>query len=154
STPATGGWSPRSVPRRRSDRPGPPRHPSGSAAPPAWPGVRAIPGGRERAPLASTAMKIGVVGATGQVGSVMRALLAERNFPVSEIRYFASARSAGTTLAWQGTDITVEDAELADPTGLDVALFSAGAASSKVLAPKFAAAGVLVIDNSSAWRMD
>jgi aspartate-semialdehyde dehydrogenase len=99
-------------------------------------------------------MKIGVVGATGQVGSVMRALLAERNFPVSEIRYFASARSAGTTLAWQGTDITVEDAELADPTGLDVALFSAGAASSKVLAPKFAAAGVLVIDNSSAWRMD
>ena len=85
-------------------------------------------------------MKIGVVGATGQVGSVMRALLAERNFPVSEIRYFASARSAGTTLPWQGTDITVEDAELADPTGLDIALFSAGASSSKVLAPKFAAA--------------
>ncbi len=99
-------------------------------------------------------MKIGVVGATGQVGSVMRAILAERNFPVSEIRYFASARSAGTTLPWQGTEITVEDAELADPTGLDLALFSAGAASSKVLAPKFAAAGVIVIDNSSAWRMD
>ena len=99
-------------------------------------------------------MKIGVVGATGQVGSVMRALLAERKFPVSEIRYFASARSAGTTLPWQGTDITVEDAELADPTGLDIALFSAGASSSKLLAPKFAAAGVTVIDNSSAWRMD
>ena len=99
-------------------------------------------------------MKIGVVGATGQVGSVMRALLAERKFPVSEIRYFASARSAGTTLPWQGTEITVEDAELADPTGLDIALFSAGASSSKLLAPKFAAAGVTVIDNSSAWRMD
>src|SRR6478609_3008210 len=99
-------------------------------------------------------MKIGVVGATGQVGSVMRAILAERQFPVSEIRYFASARSAGTTLPWQGTEITVEDAELADPTGLDLALFSSGAASSRVLAPKFAAAGVLVIDNSSAWRMD
>jgi aspartate-semialdehyde dehydrogenase len=99
-------------------------------------------------------MKIGVVGATGQVGSVMRAILAERNFPVSEIRYFASARSAGTTLPWQGSDITVEDAELADPRGLDVALFSAGATSSKVLAPRFAAAGVTVIDNSSAWRMD
>src|SRR6476620_6864334 len=99
-------------------------------------------------------MKIGVVGATGQVGSVMRAILAERNFPVSEIRYFASSRSAGTTLPWQGADITVEDAELADPTGLDIALFSAGASSSRTLAPKFAAAGVIVIDNSSAWRMD
>lgn len=84
----------------------------------------------------------------------MRSILAERNFPVSEIRYFASARSAGTTLPWKGVDITVEDAALADPTGLDVALFSAGATSSKELAPKFAAAGVTVIDNSSAWRMD
>jgi aspartate-semialdehyde dehydrogenase len=99
-------------------------------------------------------MKIGVVGATGQVGSVMRAILAERNFPVTEIRYFASSRSAGTTLPWAGTDITVEDAELADPRGLDIALFSSGAASSRVLAPRFAAAGVTVIDNSSAWRMD
>src|SRR3954447_26288125 len=113
-----------------------------------------ISGGWEGSGVSRVAMKIGVVGATGQVGSVMRALLAERNFPVSEIRYFASVRSAGTTLAWQGTDIIVEDAELADPTGLDVALFSAGATSSKVLAPKFAAAGVTVIDNSSAWRMD
>ena len=84
----------------------------------------------------------------------MRSILAERNFPVSEIRFFASARSAGTTLPWKGTDITVEDASTADPSGLDVALFSAGATSSKELAPKFAAAGVLVIDNSSAWRMD
>ncbi len=84
----------------------------------------------------------------------MRSILAERNFPVSEIRYFASARSAGTTLPWKGTDITVEDASTADPSGLDVALFSAGATSSKELAPKFAAAGVTVIDNSSAWRMD
>jgi len=84
----------------------------------------------------------------------MRSILAERNFPVSEIRFFASARSAGTTLPWQGGEITVEDAALADPSGLDVALFSAGATSSKELAPKFASAGVMVIDNSSAWRMD
>jgi aspartate-semialdehyde dehydrogenase len=84
----------------------------------------------------------------------MRRILAERKFPVEEIRYFASARSAGTTLPWNGVDVTVEDASLADPTGLDVALFSAGAASSRELAPKFAAAGVTVIDNSSAFRMD
>jgi aspartate-semialdehyde dehydrogenase len=99
-------------------------------------------------------MKIGVVGATGQVGSVMRQVLAERNFPVSQIRYFASARSAGTTLDWKGEPITVEDAAIADPTGLDIALFSSGATSSRELAPRFAAAGVIVIDNSSAWRMD
>ncbi|MEO5724594.1 MAG: aspartate-semialdehyde dehydrogenase [Ilumatobacteraceae bacterium] len=99
-------------------------------------------------------MRIGVVGATGQVGSVMRAILAERNFPVTEIRYFASSRSAGTTLPWGDQQIIVEDAELADPTGLDLALFSSGATSSRQLAPKFAAAGVTVIDNSSAWRMD
>ena len=84
----------------------------------------------------------------------MRAILEERGFPVTEIRYFASARSAGTTLPWKGTDITVEDAAVADPSGLDIALFSAGATSSRELAPKFAAAGVTVIDNSSAWRMD
>jgi aspartate-semialdehyde dehydrogenase len=99
-------------------------------------------------------MKIGVVGATGQVGSVMRQVLAERNFPVSQIRFFASARSAGTTLDWKGEPITVEDAAIADPTGLDIALFSSGATSSRELAPRFAAAGVIVIDNSSAWRMD
>ena len=83
----------------------------------------------------------------------MRAILEERNFPVDEIRFFASARSAGTTLTWKGTEITVEDAAVADPSGLDVALFSSGATSSKELAPKFAAAGVTVVDNSSAWRM-
>ncbi len=99
-------------------------------------------------------MKVGVVGATGQVGGVMRAILAERNFPVTEIRYFASSRSAGTTLPWKGVDITVEDAATADPSGLDIALFSSGATSSKELAPRFAAAGVIVIDNSSAFRMD
>lgn len=84
----------------------------------------------------------------------MRQVLAERNFPVSQMRYFASARSAGTTLDWKGTPITVEDAATADPSGLDIALFSSGAASSRELAPRFAAAGVIVIDNSSAWRMD
>ncbi|NEM92173.1 aspartate-semialdehyde dehydrogenase [Galbitalea soli] len=99
-------------------------------------------------------VRIGVVGATGQVGAVVRRLLEERDFPVAEIRYFASARSAGTTLPWRGQDIVVEDAETADPTGLDIAIFSAGATMSKVQAPRFAAAGVLVVDNSSAWRMD
>ena len=83
----------------------------------------------------------------------MRAILEERGFPVDEIRYFASARSAGSTLPWKGTDVVVEDAAVADPSGLDIALFSAGATSSKELAPRFAAAGVTVIDNSSAWRM-
>ncbi|MDW3215049.1 MAG: aspartate-semialdehyde dehydrogenase [Ilumatobacteraceae bacterium] len=99
-------------------------------------------------------MRVGIVGATGQVGGVMRRLLEERDFPIDEIRYFSSARSAGTTLSWKGTDITVEDAETADPTGLDIALFSAGATGSRALAPKFAAAGAIVIDNSSAFRMD
>jgi aspartate-semialdehyde dehydrogenase len=102
----------------------------------------------------SAALRVGVVGATGQVGGVMRRLLDERNFPVAEMRYFASARSAGTTLPWKGTDVIVEDAETADPSGLDIALFSAGATSSRVLAPRFADAGAIVIDNSSAFRMD
>ena len=84
----------------------------------------------------------------------MRRILADRSFPIDEIRYFASARSAGTTLPWGDTDITVEDAAIADVSGLDIALFSAGATSSRELAPKFAAAGAIVIDNSSAWRMD
>ena len=97
---------------------------------------------------------VAVVGATGQVGTVMRRLLDERDFPMQQVRFFASERSAGTTLPWRGTEILVEDAETADLTGIDIALFSAGGASSKVLAPKYAAAGVIVIDNSSAWRMD
>ena len=99
-------------------------------------------------------MRVGIVGATGQVGGVMRTLLVERGFPIDEIRMFASARSAGTTLGFNGADITVEDASTADPSGLDIALFSAGASSSRELAPRFAAAGVTVIDNSSAFRMD
>src|SRR3954449_11405445 len=104
--------------------------------------------------FSSSGLRIGVVGATGQVGGVMREILAERNFPISELRFFASARSAGSTLPWGGTEITVEDAATADPTGLDVALFSAGASTSRVQAPRFAEAGVTVVDNSSAWRRD
>jgi aspartate-semialdehyde dehydrogenase len=101
-----------------------------------------------------TGMRVGIVGATGQVGAVMRRLLDERDFPLAELRFFATARSAGTTLPFRGRDIVVEDVETADPTGLDIALFSAGATGSRAQAPRFAAAGALVIDNSSAWRMD
>jgi aspartate-semialdehyde dehydrogenase len=101
-----------------------------------------------------TGVRIGVVGATGQVGSVMLRLLAERDVAVDELRLFASARSAGTTLSFRGRDILVEDASTADPAGLDIALFSAGGGTSRELAPKYAAAGATVIDNSSAWRMD
>jgi aspartate-semialdehyde dehydrogenase len=99
-------------------------------------------------------VRVGIVGATGQVGAMMRRILAERAFPIDEIRFFASSRSAGKTLSWEGVDVRIEDAAVADPSGLDIALFSAGGATSKELAPKFAAAGVTVIDNSSAWRMD
>ncbi|MFB7123605.1 MULTISPECIES: aspartate-semialdehyde dehydrogenase [unclassified Kitasatospora] len=99
-------------------------------------------------------MKIGIVGATGQVGGVVREILAERNVPVEQLRLFASARSAGRTLPWQGTEVTVEDAATADYTGLDIVIFSAGGSTSKALAPKVAAAGAVVIDNSSAWRRD
>ncbi|MGN6692806.1 MAG: aspartate-semialdehyde dehydrogenase, partial [Aquihabitans sp.] len=99
-------------------------------------------------------MRVGIVGATGQVGGVMRGILAERDFPVTELRLFASARSVGRTLDWKGTEIAIEDAATADYSGLDIVLFSAGGATSKELAPKVAAAGAVVIDNSSAWRMD
>ncbi|MEO5608675.1 MAG: aspartate-semialdehyde dehydrogenase [Ornithinibacter sp.] len=99
-------------------------------------------------------MRIGVFGATGQVGNVMRTLLSERNFPVEEMRYFASARSAGTTLAWGDTQVTVEDTSTADFAGLDIALFSNGGATSKEWAPRVAESGAVVIDNSSAWRKD
>jgi aspartate-semialdehyde dehydrogenase len=99
-------------------------------------------------------MRVGVFGATGQVGGVMRQVLAERAFPVDEIRFFASARSAGRPLPWGGGEVTVEDAETADYAGLDIALFSAGATASKRLALRVAAAGAVVVDNSSAWRMD
>ncbi|MDP4804796.1 MAG: aspartate-semialdehyde dehydrogenase [Candidatus Nanopelagicales bacterium] len=97
---------------------------------------------------------VAVVGATGQVGAVMRKLLIERNFPIGTLRLLASARSAGSTLEWNGQTITIEDAATADLSGIDIALFSAGGSTSKELAPKFAAAGAIVIDNSSAWRMD
>jgi len=102
-------------------------------------------------------LNVAVVGATGQVGSVIRKILQERNFPVASIRFFASARSAGSTLNWKGEEIVVEnaaDVSAADLHGLDLALFSAGGGTSKSLAPKFVAAGVVVVDNSSAWRMD
>jgi len=97
---------------------------------------------------------VAVVGATGQVGGVMRTLLAERKFPIVRMRYIASARSAGSTLPWNGEDIVVEDIATADLSGIDIALFSAGGSTSKEWAPKFVEAGAIVIDNSSAWRMD
>ncbi|MET9567737.1 aspartate-semialdehyde dehydrogenase [Streptomyces virginiae] len=99
-------------------------------------------------------MRVGIVGATGQVGAVMRSILAERKFPVDELRLFASARSAGSTIEWEGREITVEDASTADYSGLDIVLFSAGGATSKALAEKVASQGAVVIDNSSAWRKD
>ena len=99
-------------------------------------------------------VNIGVVGATGQVGQVMRKLLADRDFPANEVRFFASARSAGKKLEFRGQEIEVEDAATADPSGLDIALFSAGATMSRIQAPRFASAGAVVVDNSSAWRKD
>jgi len=95
-------------------------------------------------------VKVGIVGATGQVGTVMRRILVERDFPVSELRLFASARSAGSVL----DGVTVEDASTADYSGLDIVLFSAGGATSRALAEKVASQGPVVIDNSSAWRKD
>ena len=94
------------------------------------------------------------MGATGQVGGVMRRILAERQFPVDSLRLFASARSVGRTLPWGDGEVTVEDASTADFRGLDIVLFSAGKGSAKELAPRVAEAGAVVIDNSSAWRMD
>ena len=99
-------------------------------------------------------MHVGIVGATGMVGTVMRQLLAERKYPVTTLRLFASARSAGSIIEWNGQQIVVEDATQADPHGLDVVLFSAGATTSRALAEKYANAGAMVIDNSSAWRMN
>jgi aspartate-semialdehyde dehydrogenase len=116
--------------------------------------MTAIDGGTDAAGTGGAGARIGVVGATGQVGAVVRRLLEERDFPVAEVRFFASARSAGTTLPFRGREITVEDTSLADPAGLDIAIFSAGASTSKEQSPRFAAAGVMVIDNSSGFRMD
>lgn len=102
----------------------------------------------------SRAASIGIVGATGQVGVAMRQILEERSFPADQVRFFASARSAGTVLPFAGRETTVEDAETADPSGLDIALFSAGATTSRAHAQRFADAGVTVVDNSSAFRKD
>jgi aspartate-semialdehyde dehydrogenase len=99
-------------------------------------------------------MDIAIVGATGQVGVVLRSILAERDFPVGSMRYLASARSAGTTLPWADGEVVVEDAETTDLSGIDLALCSAPASVSRQLSPRLAAAGATVIDNSSAWRMD
>lgn len=104
--------------------------------------------------MSTKKFNIAIVGATGQVGAVMRRLLEEREFPIQTIRFFASARSAGKTLPFKGEDITVEDVESADLEGIEIALFSAGGATSRAQAERFAAAGAVVIDNSSAWRKD
>lgn len=97
---------------------------------------------------------LGVVGATGQVGQVVRQLLLDRTFPIDEVRFFSSSRSAGQKIRFGHREVVVEDLELADPSGLDIAIFSAGGGTSKAHAPRFAEAGVIVVDNSSAWRKD
>src|ERR1035438_10846043 len=99
-------------------------------------------------------MRVGVVGATGQVGAVMCSILDERDFPRGDLRLFASHRSAGRRLSFRGDDVIVEDAATADLAGMDIALFSSGATASRELAPRFAGAGAVVVDNSSAWRID
>jgi aspartate-semialdehyde dehydrogenase len=99
-------------------------------------------------------VSLGVVGATGQVGQVVRQLLLDRDVPVDNVRFFASERSAGRVLEFGDREVIVEDVATADPTGLDIAIFSAGATLSKAQAPRFAEAGVTVVDNSSAWRKD
>jgi aspartate-semialdehyde dehydrogenase len=107
--------------------------------------------------VAAAGLSLGIVGATGQVGQVMRTLLKQRDFPAAatgSVRFFASARSQGRKLSFRGQEVEVEDTETADPTGLDIALFSAGAATARAQAPRFAAAGATVIDNSSAFRKD
>ncbi len=97
---------------------------------------------------------VGIVGATGVVGTLMASVLAERRYPVEHLRVFASSRSAGRELAWGDGHVVVEDAERADPAGIDLALFSARASTSLALAPRFVDGGAVVVDNSSAWRMD
>lgn len=97
---------------------------------------------------------VAVVGATGAVGETMRAVLEERNFPIKDLKLLASERSAGETVRYAGKDYVVEDLATFDPTGVDIALFSAGGSVSKEYAPKFAQAGAVVIDNSSIFRND
>lgn len=97
---------------------------------------------------------VAVVGATGAVGETMLSILAERNFPVGKLVPLASERSAGGTVGYRGEEYVIEDLAGFDSTGIDIALFSAGGGVSKEYAPKFAAAGAVVIDNSSAFRYD
>ena len=97
---------------------------------------------------------VAVVGATGAVGETMLEILAERNFPVSELIPVASSRSAGSVVSFDGKDYIVQDLTTFDPSGVDIALFSAGGGVSKEHAPRFAEAGCYVVDNSSAWRME
>ncbi len=97
---------------------------------------------------------VGIVGATGAVGLLMRQLLAERGFPVRRLRLLASARSVGKQLDWKGQPLPLEDAATADYGGLDLVFFSAGGDTARALAPRVVAAGAVVIDNSSAWRAD
>ena len=104
--------------------------------------------------ISDSGLSVAVVGATGQVGTVMREILAERAFPIRELRLFATARSAGQAVEFGGATVIIEDVATADPAGIDIALFSAGATGSRAHAPRFAEAGAVVIDNSSAWRMD
>src|SRR3954452_1853947 len=104
--------------------------------------------------ISDSGLSVAVVGATGQVGTVMLEILEQRDFPVRELRVFATARSAGSDVVFRGQAVTVEDVATADPAGIDIALFSAGATGSRAHAPRFAEAGATVIDNSSAWRMD
>jgi aspartate-semialdehyde dehydrogenase len=99
-------------------------------------------------------MKVAVVGATGLVGTVMLKVLAERNFPVTELIPVASEKSVGKKLSWKGKEYTVHSMEQAIAAKPQIALFSAGGSTSLEWAPKFADAGIFVIDNSSAWRMD
>jgi len=114
---------------------------------------------RRQAQDTARPLNLGIVGATGQVGVAMRQILLERAGqgligPIDQVRFFASARSAGTVLPFGDREVTVEDAATADPAGLDIALFSAGATTSRALVPRFVDAGVIVIDNSSAFRKD
>jgi aspartate-semialdehyde dehydrogenase len=101
-----------------------------------------------------TQKRVGIVGATGVVGTTMLSILDERDFPVQDLRLFASARSAGRVVATRWGEIAIEDLAAADPAGVEIALYSAGAAHSREHAPRFAAAGAVVVDNSSAFRMD
>ena len=104
--------------------------------------------------ISDSGFSVAVVGATGQVGTVIQELLAERSFPIRELRLFATARSAGAAVEFGGQTIIVEDVATADPSGVEIALFSAGATGSRAHAPRFVEAGAIVIDNSSAWRLD